>query len=250
MDLDVPYAEKDAAKALGARWDSTRRCWYVPEGLDPASFLRWVKTPPPSAPASLPGLNLRAPEAYVVTAPRRCWKCGEPTLVAGFLMAPGFQDFSVWEDDLDGEGHWGGGEGWRYAHHIEALPSPVAAQAIAHAPRYRHAYSRTTQSAYWGNHCSSCRALQGDFHLFEEPGAPFLPWRIGDLAGQRAHRLKGVFEAAGAFGHAIDLALQIPGVRAGAPTGSSTAGRPAPTKAIENSIWRKVRRWLSRGGGA
>ena len=40
--LKVPYAEKDEAKALGARWNPTRKCWYVPEGKDAAPFARWV----------------------------------------------------------------------------------------------------------------------------------------------------------------------------------------------------------------
>jgi len=249
MDLDVPYAEKDAAKALGARWDPTRRCWYVPDGLDATPFLRWVRAPSPSTPASLPGLNLRSQETYLVTAPRRCWKCGETTIVVGFLMAPGFQDFSVWEDDLDGDGHWGGGEGWCYALYIDTLPSTVSGQAMAHAPRYRRAQSRTTQGSYWANHCSSCHALQGDFHLFEEPSAPFLPWRAVDLAGQRAFRLQGVFEASASFGYAIDLALQIPGVRAGSTISPSSRAHPTAPTIGGSSIWRKIRRWLGRSGG-
>jgi hypothetical protein len=40
--LNVPYAEKDEAKQLGARWDAARRKWYVPAGVDPAAFSRWM----------------------------------------------------------------------------------------------------------------------------------------------------------------------------------------------------------------
>lgn len=40
--LKVPYAEKDEAKALGARWNPTRKCWYVPDGKDAEPFARWV----------------------------------------------------------------------------------------------------------------------------------------------------------------------------------------------------------------
>lgn len=40
--LNVPYAEKDEAKQLGAKWDATRRKWYVPAGVDAAAFSRWV----------------------------------------------------------------------------------------------------------------------------------------------------------------------------------------------------------------
>lgn len=39
--LKVPYAEKDEAKALGARWNSARKSWYVPDGVDEAPFTRW-----------------------------------------------------------------------------------------------------------------------------------------------------------------------------------------------------------------
>lgn len=40
--LDVPFAQKDEAKALGARWDREARKWYVPAGLDVLRFERWV----------------------------------------------------------------------------------------------------------------------------------------------------------------------------------------------------------------
>jgi len=39
--LNVPYAEKDDARALGARWNPTRKRWYVPDGVDPAPFAKW-----------------------------------------------------------------------------------------------------------------------------------------------------------------------------------------------------------------
>jgi len=40
--LNVPYAEKDAAKALGARWNPTRRRWYVPDGAATEPFAKWI----------------------------------------------------------------------------------------------------------------------------------------------------------------------------------------------------------------
>ncbi|SFK38056.1 DUF5710 domain-containing protein [Caulobacter sp. UNC279MFTsu5.1] len=244
MDLKVPYADKDQAEALGARWEPSRRCWYVPDGLDLQPFRRWFPEPD----SGVPGLNLRSLEAYVVTAPRRCWRCEQITIVAGFLMAPGFEDFSVWEDDLDGQGRWGGGEGWCFAFYIDVLPSPIAAQAIMHAPRYRRVFSKTTQSSYWANHCSACGALQGDFHLFEDLGGPFLPRDSRDLADQRAFRVKGVFEAGGSFGPIIDVATAIPGVRVGPTTSSppATKGRPGASRTPNPSILERVRRWLGQ----
>lgn len=40
--LNVPFAEKDAAKSLGARWDATRKKWYVPQGVDIDQFGHWM----------------------------------------------------------------------------------------------------------------------------------------------------------------------------------------------------------------
>ena len=39
--LAVPFAEKDAAKKLGARWNAERRSWYVPPGVNVSLFSRW-----------------------------------------------------------------------------------------------------------------------------------------------------------------------------------------------------------------
>lgn len=40
--LKVPFAEKDKAKALGARWDATQKKWYVPSGVDATLFAAWL----------------------------------------------------------------------------------------------------------------------------------------------------------------------------------------------------------------
>ena len=51
--LNVPYAEKDTAKALGARWDAANKKWYVPGGKDLALFSKWQTSQDiPSAPSN------------------------------------------------------------------------------------------------------------------------------------------------------------------------------------------------------
>lgn len=44
--LTVPFREKDAAKALGARWDGAARRWYVPAGQSLAPFAAWLPASP------------------------------------------------------------------------------------------------------------------------------------------------------------------------------------------------------------
>lgn len=40
--LDVPFKQKDEAKALGARWDGGAKKWYVPDGVDLGPFSAWL----------------------------------------------------------------------------------------------------------------------------------------------------------------------------------------------------------------
>lgn len=39
--LNVPYAQKDEAKALGARWDAANKKWYAPANKDITLFAKW-----------------------------------------------------------------------------------------------------------------------------------------------------------------------------------------------------------------
>ncbi|MBR4736332.1 MAG: DUF1738 domain-containing protein, partial [Rhodocyclaceae bacterium] len=40
--LDVPWTDKDEAKRLGAKWDGQEKAWYVPAGVDPKPFEKWL----------------------------------------------------------------------------------------------------------------------------------------------------------------------------------------------------------------
>ena len=41
--LRVPFADKDEAKRLGAKWDATKRCWYIYSTSDRSKFKKWLK---------------------------------------------------------------------------------------------------------------------------------------------------------------------------------------------------------------
>lgn len=69
--LDVPFAEKDEAKAHGARWDAGAKRWYAPRpgisGLD-----RWVALP--EVPDPLPGEDRSFGSGlFVDLVPSSCW---------------------------------------------------------------------------------------------------------------------------------------------------------------------------------
>jgi hypothetical protein len=42
INLVTPFAEKDAVKALGARWDPAKKVWYITDVADLTPFLRWI----------------------------------------------------------------------------------------------------------------------------------------------------------------------------------------------------------------
>jgi len=44
-NLKVPFAEKEEAKKLGAKWDAARKIWYVEDKADMAPFSKWAPSP-------------------------------------------------------------------------------------------------------------------------------------------------------------------------------------------------------------
>ncbi|SFE11951.1 hypothetical protein SAMN04487819_10829 [Actinopolyspora alba] len=69
--LDVPFAEKDEAKALGARWDPRAKRWYAPrEGM--SALRRWEAQP--EVPELLPGEDREfGTGLFVDLVPSSCW---------------------------------------------------------------------------------------------------------------------------------------------------------------------------------
>ncbi|MEU8828915.1 DUF5710 domain-containing protein [Streptomyces sp. NPDC048636] len=69
--LDVPFAEKDEAKAQGARWDPAARRWFAPRPGMPG-LQRWETLP--DIPALLPGEDRTFGSGlFVDLVPRSCW---------------------------------------------------------------------------------------------------------------------------------------------------------------------------------
>lgn len=72
--LNVPYSEKDEAKALGARWDGERRKWYIPDGAHAAPFARWINGNDNSAFQPRAGKTAKPTASlFVDLVPRTAW---------------------------------------------------------------------------------------------------------------------------------------------------------------------------------
>jgi Domain of unknown function (DUF5710) len=104
IDLQVPIIEKDAAKHLGARWDSQNKTWYVPDGIDATPLQKWIAVP--QSP------NIRAEHWFLATTTRQCWRCHASSRVFGIALPEGHEALIV-EDDPDDD-YWQLGElGWQ-----------------------------------------------------------------------------------------------------------------------------------------
>jgi hypothetical protein len=47
INLSCPFAEKDQAKALGAKWDAAKRVWYIVDVENLTPFMRWMPSSKP-----------------------------------------------------------------------------------------------------------------------------------------------------------------------------------------------------------
>jgi hypothetical protein len=67
VNLVTPFTEKDAVKALGARWDAAKKIWYIVDVADLTPFARWI----PDLSAAMPGsqATLPAKPKFTLTAP-------------------------------------------------------------------------------------------------------------------------------------------------------------------------------------
>lgn len=170
-ELDVPFSHKEEAKALGAKWDRTKKIWYVPSGVNPEPFAEW-----------LPGVDRSDPSApyiYLVLGKRKCWKCHKETSVAAFGIP--------YRADND--------ESIAIVPALGCMPDEIR-DYLHKRCGYKPVGARASKAPSLGNTCTSCDALQGSRYLFEEPSSPFALTAINKLPALEFVRV----EVAGVFG--------------------------------------------------
>jgi hypothetical protein len=147
ITLDVPFAEKDEAKALGARWDAQARSWYIDASRDPAPFSRWL---PPTIAAG------PTVQARVLALSERCYRCNASIMsIIGVIVASEFA--------LDPSGFV------EFEDVGEALAALLPEDLLAKhgiGPLRRRS-SSVRPEPYWSNGCLHCGAIQGGFFLRE-----------------------------------------------------------------------------------
>ena len=150
VTLDVPFADKDRVKALGARWDHHARRWYVPAGVDLAAFAAWMEPSPAELPSG-PTVTAR-----VVLFPETCYRCGAATTcVAGVVIDPGLGG--------DPGGFIPFSEIGGYL--VQLLPRELFARFGVGRVGFRR--SSVRPEGYIANGCRVCDTILGEFYLEE-----------------------------------------------------------------------------------
>ncbi len=165
VDLTVPFAERDAVRLLGARWDHDARVWFVPASSDPSPFARWL--PRIAQP------NIRASGYWIARSSRGCWQCHRTSAVFGFALPRTYQ--TLWLGERRWEQVWEDGEEPTFVCYLEYVLPDAIERIRRHSIHYRFGYRRRTQSFYWVNFCEHCGAKLGDYDTFCEPGQAFVP---------------------------------------------------------------------------
>lgn len=93
INLTTPFAEKDAVKALGARWDGSKKLWYIVDVTDLTPFLRWI----PNMESAMDGSDAVAQSTKSKSTPPKRTQAPVPSISVNDVPHCGC-DVRPWED--------------------------------------------------------------------------------------------------------------------------------------------------------
>lgn len=166
--LDVPYQEKDRAKALGAKWDAKVKKWYTDaERKQYVKFAPWILNDGDEA-------YIATDYLHIIEGRRACWKCKKQTRVIGLGIG---EYVHIYDDGRRpryeiGEDYLDPGEEVHLAwtDREEEIP-PKLLRYLKKNYSVKTGYSKTAGTCF-ANHCDCCGAIQGNWFLFGEPDSP------------------------------------------------------------------------------
>lgn len=189
--LNVPYAEKDEAKALGAKWNAKLKKWYI--DTDYSKFAKWILKDTDEA-------IIVCEYIYIIEGSQRCWRCHKNTRVIGlgiseYINIYGELDNPQFDQCFDDELHlaWTDREG--------DIP-PKLLRYLKENYSVKMGYSKTLENECFANHCDCCGTIQGNYFLFDEPTSPLSSDTAGKRLINRMSKLK-------IYGIPIDDDLQL-----------------------------------------
>jgi hypothetical protein len=110
----------------------------------------------------------RADYFGVMAGTAKCWSCKQATPVAAIVLDEWEELPEEDEDDIQE------GDSPAMLTYIEVLNAEALASYRHAAPQVELLASGTAGQSYWGNACTHCHVLQGDWYLHDSDG-PFFP---------------------------------------------------------------------------
>lgn len=167
--LRVPYSEKEAAKAQGARWDPELKKWYYEGPVKQFPKLgRWILPPDQEE------ILIAYEHLFLIEGKRTCYRCGKQTTVVGIgvgLHSKLIEDGGRYLiDDPDDCPEMGEEIHLAWFDQEEKIPPLLRNYLKEHYP-VKTAYSKVVGSCF-ANCCQHCGSLQGNNYLFQEAESP------------------------------------------------------------------------------
>lgn len=185
--LDVPYNEKDEAKSLGAKWDSKVKKWYIDSfRKDYVKYAKWILNGTDEA-------IIATDFIYVIEGQQNCWKCGQPTKVIGLGLGTFIHIYEknneVQYEFIEKYMNQGEELHLAWAEKEDDIP-PKLLDYLKETYSVKTGYSKTLSSKCFANHCDHCKALQGNWYLFNEPDSPLSSCIDGNELAERISKLR------------------------------------------------------------
>lgn len=130
-------------------------------------------------------LPIHSDQAFLAIATGWCWKCELAISVLCIYVSEGMVDGETQNNFT-----------------VSTLTAIDDALRTTLQPfhNFQRNYSRMAGMTYFANHCEHCAALQGDFYLHSEPGAPFFPETEEDALRIRFVPIPGQISLSGDVG--------------------------------------------------
>lgn len=189
--LDVPFEEKDEAKALGARWNPKVKKWYADVfekdsawQEDYVKFAKWILRDCDEA-------MIASEYLFILETSRECWKCHRQTNVIGLgigefveiYIESGNVECEIWDFFTEQQIHLA------WVDKEDYIPPKLLRYLKKHYS-VKTGYSKFCNGYTFANHCDCCGALQGNWFLFNEPDSPLSTCTTGNDLINRMKRIK------------------------------------------------------------
>jgi len=167
--LNIPYAEKEEAKSLGARWDASIKKWYYDgPAKEHLKFAKWIVN---NAEYAL----IAREYIHILEGSRICFRCGKETTVIAlgigehhviYINEDNKYDIYIREDLVD-EGE---------LIHLSWVDKEEDTPLVLLMYLKEHYTVKTGNSQIAGecfaNHCQHCGVIQGNNYIMDETDSP------------------------------------------------------------------------------